>query len=70
MAVKRQLKGSDGVAFMAKMCIDQMGNVSRIDVLQGIPGADEAILSVLRWWKYEPDPIPICFLARFVFPTD
>lgn len=53
--------------FAAKICIDRSGKVSRVDVLQGIPGADPSIVETLRSWRHKPQPTPVCFLIRYVF---
>lgn len=53
--------------FVAKVCVDQSGQVSRVDVLQGIPGADESIVRTLRGWRYKAQPIPVCFVSRLIF---
>ncbi|HEX2571679.1 MAG TPA: hypothetical protein VH877_19115 [Polyangia bacterium] len=53
--------------FFAKVCIAQSGNVFRVDVLQGIPGADDAIRKAIFQWRYKPQPIPVCFPARWIF---
>jgi hypothetical protein len=65
--VKNARRGLGDSAFSARICVDQAGSVSRIDVLQGIPGADEAIVQALRGWRYRAQPIPVCFVSRFVF---
>ena len=55
---------------MVKICIDQAGKVNQVQIIQGIPGADNDILSTIRTWKYKPQPIPICSMTRFVFNVD
>ncbi len=65
--VKLARRGLGDNAFAARICVDQAGSVSRVDVLSGIPGADEAIVAALRQWRYRTQPIPVCFVSRFVF---
>jgi len=65
--ITAQLKGTGEAIFFAKVCISQQGNVFKVDVLQGIPGADESIKSTILKWRYKPQPIPVCFPARWVF---
>jgi periplasmic protein TonB len=66
-AVKLQRKGTGDSVFVAKLCVAQDGSMMRVDVMQGIPGADESITSTIRQWRYKPQPIPVCFIANFVF---
>ena len=68
--VKLQRKGTGESTFMAKICVDQEGIVERVDVLQGITGADEAIKGTVQQWRYKPQSIPVCFLARWVFTVE
>lgn len=65
--VKSQLKGKGDVGFTAKMCIDQDGRVFRVEVLEGIPGADEALVHTLLEWRYKPQPSELCFPSHWVF---
>ncbi len=53
--------GDTNLNFAAKLCLSVEGTISKVSVMQGIPGADEAIVSVLQTWKYKPQAIPICF---------
>jgi protein TonB len=64
--IKSQRKGTTA-NFVAKVCIDQKGAVFQVNVLNGIPGADEGIVATVRQWRYKPQPIPVCFVANFVF---
>lgn len=68
--VKTQRRGMGEVMFTAKVCIDREGKVFEIHVLQGIAGADEAILATIRQWRYKPQPIPLCFIANWVFTVE
>jgi hypothetical protein len=65
--VKVTRKGLGDLPFLARVCVDQAGVVNHVEVMQGIPGADDAIVQTLRGWRYKPQPIPVCFLSRFVF---
>lgn len=53
--------------FFAKVCFDEGGHLMRATVLQGIPGADDAILATLRQWQLKPQSIPICFPIKLVY---
>ena len=55
------------MGFTATMCIDQDGRVFRVEVLEGIPGADEALVHALLDWRYKPQPSELCFPAHWVF---
>jgi periplasmic protein TonB len=65
--VKIQRKGTGEAIFQAKVCIDTGGHVNQISIMQGIPGADQAILSTMRTWKFKNQPIPICSMIRLVY---
>jgi len=64
--VKAQRRGST-VTGSYKVCIAQSGNISSVDVVQGIPGADDTIISTVRTWRYKPQAIPLCFIQFFEF---
>src|SRR3954466_14427980 len=68
--VKIQRKGTGEAIFMGKVCVDQTGHVNQISVMQGIPGADQAIMSTMRSWKFKPQPFPICTMIRLVYTID
>lgn len=68
--VKIQRKGTGEAVALAKICVDQSGKVSSVQLIQGIPGADNDIISTLRTWKFKPQPVPICSMSRFVFTID
>jgi len=59
--------GRTQLAGTYKVCVDANGQVSVVDVISSIVGADQAIADTLRTWKYKPQPVPICGLYRFVF---
>ena len=65
--VKIQRKGTGEAVAMVKICIDQSGRVNQVSIIQGIPGADNDIMSTVRNWKYKPQPIPICSMVKFEF---
>ena len=65
--VKIQRKGTGEATAMVKICIDQSGRVNQVSIIQGIPGADNDIMSTVRTWKYKPQPIPICSMVKFEF---
>src|SRR5215813_11434154 len=46
--VKIQRKGTGEAIFMAKVCVDTSGHVNQVSIMQGIPGADQAIMATLR----------------------
>ncbi len=64
--VKAQRRGSV-VSGSYKVCIAQSGNISSVDIMQGIPGADDSIVSVLKQWRYKPQAIPVCFIQFLEF---
>ncbi len=57
--VKVTRRGLGDTPFLARVCVDQAGVVNHVEVMQGIPGADEAIVQTLRGWRYKPQPIPV-----------
>jgi TonB family protein len=50
-----------------KVCVEPNGTIGSVDVVQGIPGADEGIISSVKAWRYQPQPLPICFIQFFEF---
>jgi hypothetical protein len=66
-AVRRRVRGQPDVSFQARICVDKAGAVSDVAVLQGVDGANEALQATLRQWRYEPQPIPVCFVAQLIF---
>lgn len=65
--VKARYRTSGEALFIAKVCIDRSGRVFRTDVIQGIEGADQAILATIHEWRYRSQPLPVCFAARWIF---
>lgn len=65
--VAAALKGKGDTVFSAKLCVNREGRISRIDILQSIPGGDETIVKAIRQWRYKPQPIELCFPSRWVF---
>lgn len=62
---------SEGMAKGAyKVCIALSGQVSSVDVVSGIIGADDSIIEVLKDWKYKPQQIPVCFIQNLKFIID
>jgi len=68
--VKRRLRGRPDTNFVARICIDKGGTVVDVAVLQGIDGADKSLVAALRQWRYEPQPIPLCFVTQLVFSIE
>jgi hypothetical protein len=66
-AVREHMRGHGDKSFVARICVDREGAVSDVAVLQGIAGADEALQATLRQWRYEPQPIPLCFVTQLIF---
>ena len=66
-AITIQRKGTGEATFFAVVCLDMAGRVTDVKVKQGIPGADDAIIRVVRTWVAKPQPIPICFPFRATF---
>lgn len=50
-----------------KVCIGKSGNIEDVQTVNGIPGADHSIMTMVRTWRYKPQPIPICFIQFFEF---
>lgn len=50
-----------------KVCVAPDGKISSVTVAQGIPGADEQIMTSLKSWVYRPQPIPLCFIQFLEF---
>jgi hypothetical protein len=65
--VRRRVRGQPDVSFQARICVDKQGAVSDVAVLQGVDGANEALQATLRQWRYEPQPIPVCFVTQLIF---
>lgn len=69
-AVKRRLKGQPEHSFVTQICVGNDGAVTDVSVVQGIPGADDALVATLRQWRYQPQPIPVCFVTQLVFSVE
>jgi hypothetical protein len=68
--VRRRVHGQPDVSFQARICVDKLGAVSDVAVLQGVDGANEALQATLRQWRYEPQPIPVCFVTQLIFSVE
>jgi hypothetical protein len=50
------------------ICVGTDGRVQKVSAVQGVPGADQAIMEHLRTtWVYKPQPVPVCSSRTFVF---
>lgn len=58
--VKVRLRGT-GEKWIAVLCADVDGRITRIRVIHDIDGAEEAIRTVVEKWRLKPQSIPICF---------
>jgi uncharacterized protein (DUF2147 family) len=65
--VRSQRSGTGDARFMGKVCVNTEGKVYSVNVLSGIPGGDESIVSTIKSWTYKPQPVSVCFVANFVF---
>ncbi|MDB4966928.1 MAG: hypothetical protein JWN44_2617 [Myxococcales bacterium] len=51
-----------------KVCAAPDGTMATVSIMEGIPGADAAIVDTLRHWRVRPQAgLGICTLSRFVF---
>lgn len=53
-----------------KVCIAESGFISSVDTINGIAGADNDIIAVVKKWQYKPQPMPICFVQHFEYHID
>ena len=53
-----------------KLCPSHSGNISSIEVLSRIPGADRAIVQMPKSWRYRPQSKPVCFVRSFDFEVE
>ncbi|HEX2572785.1 MAG TPA: protein kinase [Polyangia bacterium] len=67
--VKMQYQGSE-MTFVAVVCTQESGEVSKVRVLQGIPGADEVIVRTLMGWRLKPQPCPLCYPVRLLYAIE
>ncbi|MDB4964542.1 MAG: Serine/threonine protein kinase PrkC, regulator of stationary phase [Myxococcales bacterium] len=65
--VRIQRKGTGDARFAAKVCINNEGRVYQVNVLQSIPGADDAVVNAIKQWSYKPQPVSVCFVANIIF---
>lgn len=47
--------------------VDLDGHVSRIDVVESVPGGDNAIIATIQKWHFQPQEQRVRFLQHFVF---
>jgi hypothetical protein len=64
--VKSQYRGSE-MTFVGVLCANQAGEVTKVRVLQGIPGADDAICRTLMTWRLKPQAGPLCYPVRLLY---
>jgi hypothetical protein len=65
--VKLEHRGATDLRFTAKVCVNRDGRVFQVHVVEGIVGGDESIVSTIRMWQYKVQPIPVCFVASWIF---
>jgi serine/threonine protein kinase len=67
--VMAQLKsaGTPDTRFMGKVCVNNEGRVYQVQVLSGVPGADNEIISTIKSWQYKAQPVSVCFVASIEF---
>lgn len=53
-----------------RICIMTSGSVQSVTPLVGIAGADQAIMRVLKGWKFQKLPLAICKTQTFTFEVD
>lgn len=53
-----------------RLCLGRDGGVQSVDVVAGIPEADDSIVSTLRGWRYRPLPLPLCFEQNLAFRVE
>ena len=51
----------------AKVCVNNDGRVYQVNVLQSIPGGDDAVVGAIKQWTYKPQPVSVCFVANIIF---
>jgi hypothetical protein len=64
--IHSQRRGTDP-RFIGRVCVNNEGKVFSVNVLSGIPGADEEIVKTIRQWTYKPQAMAVCFVANIVF---
>jgi serine/threonine protein kinase len=67
--IMAQLKnaGTPDARFAGKVCINNEGRVYQVQVLSGIPGADNEIVNTIKTWQYKAQPVSVCFVASIEF---
>jgi hypothetical protein len=50
--------------------IERDGHVGRVDVIESIPGGDDAVRATLRRWTFKPQPVPVRSVVRLTFKGD
>jgi hypothetical protein len=50
-----------------RTCIDREGKIADIRPEVPIQGANGSIMRVLKTWRYEPQPEPVCVQNKFTF---
>lgn len=53
-----------------RLCLARDGGVQSVEVVAGIPEADESIVATLRGWRYRPLPLPLCFQQNLAFRVE
>jgi hypothetical protein len=65
-AVTAREKGRK-IAWTAMVYVEPDGTISRVDVVNPLPGADETIVEAVRGWRFEPQPDRRRTLFTFMF---
>ena len=53
---------------MYRICVDTDGNVSKVETVTSLSGADQTIIDQVRaTWQYKPQPVPVCTIRVFEF---
>jgi len=54
-----------------RICVGVSGQIIDVQVMNGIPGVDAAIVAHLRSaWRYKPQPVPVCSPRLFRFQVN
>jgi hypothetical protein len=64
--VKIRYRGFELVGIY-KMCINLEGNVAEVIPIVRLPAGNVQVMDTLRTWKYKPQPVPVCFVNKYVF---
>jgi hypothetical protein len=65
--IRIQRRGTGDARFAAKVCVNNDGKVYQVNVLSGIPGADDSIVNTIKSWTYKPQPVSVCFVQSIVY---